>query len=278
MPSGTDPGHPDAVPVNLQNASGKVVGTDVVPAGTAVRVRPARGHPDRVAIRWRGGLTAVGPRAAFWVMPSFIQLKDVTVTVDGRRVPLAESGLRYHRGSVATFEEPLHAPLHGTIATNQGFLACRRDTWGMGGQTFAVDLVEDGVLRHDRAMVDLGVQAVDWGVAVPIAADGIHQLHRDCDGKTVADFGYTHHTTQWLESVSRATYLLASSPWAGEYRTKIDAYRRRVNEIATILAKPKVRAYWLSKVRDAYGNDFTHRTFMRGGRDGHGLDARRALA
>ena len=134
---------------------------------------------------------------------------------------------------------------------------------GNGGQTFAVDLVEDGVLRHDRAMTDLGVQAVDWGVAVPIAPDGVHQLHRDCDGKTVADIGYTHHTTQWLESVSRATYLLASSPWAGEYRSKIDAYRRRVNEIATILATPKVRAYWVSKVRDTYGNDFTHRTFMR---------------
>ena len=151
----------------------------------------------------------------------------------------------------------------GIISTNRQFLDCARDTWGMGGQTFAVDLVEDGVHRNDRSLLDLGVQAMDWGVAVPINGQGIHELHRRCDGKTVADFGYTHHTTQWLESLGRAVYLLASSPWAGEYRTKIDAYRRRIDTIATLLTEPKVKANWVDHVQDAFGNDFTHRTFMR---------------
>ena len=160
-------------------------------------------------------------------MPSFLHLKDVMVTVNGKKVPLAQSGVRYHRGSVGTFTNGTKG-FDGLISTNREFLECKRDTWGMGGQVFAVDVVEDGVYRRDRALLDLGIRAVDWGVAVPINAKGIHVLHRDCDGKTVADFGYTHHTTQWLESLSRATYVLASSPWAGEYRAKIDAYRRRV--------------------------------------------------
>ena len=195
-------------------------------------------------------------------MPSFIQLGDIEVPVNGTEVPLARSGVRYHRGSVTTFTNGSKG-FDGLIPTNREFLECKRDTWGMGGQTFAVDVVEDGVHRQDRTLLDLGLRAIDWGVAVPINAKGIHELHRRCDGKTVADFGYTHHTTQWLESLSRTTYLLASSPWAGEYRAKIDAYRRRIATIANLLMKPDVKSFWVAHVRDGFGNDFTHRTFMR---------------
>ena len=261
VPTGTDPAHRDAVQLTLQDATGTTVGTDYAPAGTAVVVRPVPGRPDQVAIAWRPGVVALARRADFWAMPSFLHLKDVVVTVNGKDVPLAQSGVRYHRGGVGTFTGA--KGFDGLTWTNREFLECKRNTWGMSGQVFAVDVVEDGVYRQDRALLDLGIRAVDWGVAVPINAKGIHVLHRDCDGKRVADFGYTHHTTQWLESLSRATYVLASSPWAGEYRAKIDAYRRRVVQLATALSKPAVKAYWVTHVKDAFGNDFTHRTFMR---------------
>ena len=262
VPTGSDPAHRDAVRVAVQDASGKAVGTDYAPAGTAVMVRPAPGHPDQVVVALRPGVTARAPRARFWSMPTFIQLGDVEVPVNGTEVPLARSGVRYHRGSVTTFTNGSKG-FDGLIPTNREFLECKRDTWGMGGQTFAVDVVEDGVHRQDRTLLDLGLRAIDWGVAVPINGKGIHELHRRCDGKTVADFGYTHHTTQWLESLSRTTYLLASSPWAGEYRAKIDAYRRRIATIANLLMKPDVKSFWVAHVRDGFGNDFTHRTFMR---------------
>lgn len=263
VPTGKDPIHPDAVPVTLEDSGGHIVGTDFAPAGTALRVRSVDGQPKRVAMPWRPGVTAFGLRASFWSMPSFVQLKDMTVTINGVAVPLGESGLRYHRGSVATFRNSTGS-FDALIASNRQFLACRVDTWGIGAQTFAVDLVEEGLHRHDRTTLDLGVQAIDWGVKVPINGQGIHELHRSCDGKTVADFGYTHHTTQWLEALGRTVYLLAASPWAGEYRAKIDAYRRRIDQIATILTRPAVKAYWVRHVKDApFGNDFTHRTFMR---------------
>ena len=262
VPTGTDPSHPNAVPVTLKDENDQVVGSDSVPSGTPVPVRSVSGHPDQVRIRWRGGRTAVGPRSAFWSMPDFVRLTDMPVTISGVSQPLVLSGIRYHRGSVATFSDSKGA-FDGVLAINRMFLACTSDTWGMGGQTFAMDLLEDGLHRHDRVLTDEGIRAIDWGVAVPIDSKGIHELHRNCDGKTVADFGYTHHATQWLESLGRAVYLLAASPWAGEYRATIDRYRRRVDTIATILAKPSVRAYWVSKVRDSFGNDFTHRTFMR---------------
>ena len=89
-------------------------------------------------------------------------------------------------------------------------------------------------LNATRVLLDLGVRVINWGVAfLPINGRGAHELHRSCDGKTVADYGDTHHTTQWLEALGRTTYLLASSPWAGEYRSTIDRYRRRIDEIAT---------------------------------------------
>lgn len=256
--------HVNDVAVKLFDADGKRVGDGFVPAGRPVELGKVKGHRDSVSMAWGDDLTARASRHAFWAVPSFTELRDVKVEVDGRQVPLPESGVKYHRYNAGLFDDP-STPAYDatTISTNRAFLECKRDTWGMGGQTFAVDQIEDGVNQRNRAVLDEGVRAVNWGVAVPINSHAIHELHRDCDGKTVADYGYTHHTTQWLESLSRATYLLASSPWAGEYRPAIDRYRARVNQIAALEVKPANWNNWVAHVRDTpYGNDFTHRTFM----------------
>jgi len=253
--------HVNDVAVTLYDAGGKRVGRGSLPAGTPVELAPVKGQGDTVSIAWRDDLTARASRHAFWAVPSFTELRDMKVDVGGRQVPLPESGVKYHRYDASLFGNAW-TPDPATISTNRAFLECKRDTWGMGGQTFAVDQIEDGVNQHKRSVLEEGVRAVDWGVAVPINSHAIHELHRDCDGKTVADFGYTHHTTQWLESLSRATYLLASSPWAGEYRPTIERYRTRVNHIAKLETQPANFRYWVDRVRDSYGNDFTHRTFM----------------
>lgn len=260
VPTGTDPAHPDAVAAERSGQAGTVY----LPSGNAFSVRPVRGHPDRVTVALPYGAgTATAPRSAFWAMPAFIGLKDLTVDVGGTKRVLGLSGIKYHRGSLRTFSIPWTNTFDGMIGTNRDFLACKRPNWGMGGQTFAVDLIEDGVHRKDRALFERGLQAMDWGVAVPINRHGIHVLHRDCDGATVADYGYTHHTSQWLESLGRATYLVAASPWAGEYRAKLDSYRKRANQIAALLSKPDVYAYWKSKIHNDHGNAYTHRTYMR---------------
>lgn len=260
VPTGTDAAHPDAVAATRPGSADPLY----LPSGSAFPVRPLRGHPDRVTVGLPYGAgTATAPRAAFWAMPAFVGLANLTVDVGGTKRVLGLSGLRYHRGNVATFTDPQTKTFDGLVNTNRDFLACRRPNWGIGAQTFAVDLIEDGVHRRDRTLFERGIQAMDWGVAVPINQRGIHVLHRDCDGKTVADYGYTHHTTQWLESLGRATYLVAASPWAGEYRAKLDAYRKRANQVATLLSKPAVYAYWKSKLHNDHGNPYTHRAFMR---------------
>ena len=256
----------DTLPVTLESRSGRVVGSGTVPAGEAVRVRPVADDPDLVAIRWSGppraARTAVAPRANFWAMPSFIELGAMKVNIDGSRRPLGTSGIRYHRVGPNYFDDPATPEYDGTLPLVRDFLACKRDTWGMGQQTFAVDPIEDGVHRRDKTLIDKGIRALAWGEAVPINDEAIHELHRDCDGRTIADYGYTHHTTQWLEAMGRATYLLAASPWAGEYHATIDATINRIEQVAALETRPKNYDHWVSEIKDAYGNDFTHRAFM----------------
>lgn len=254
------PPHVNDVAVSVP-ASGTAA-TVWLPAGKPVAIRGRGSDPDTVRVRTPQGI-GTAPRADFWVMPPFLAFRDMQVTVDGRTTALAKSRVRYHRTTPAFFDDPATPGYDGTTySENRDFLACKRDTWGMGAQSLAVDSVEQGVDSGNKQLVDMGIKPVDWGVAVPIAPDAIHQLHRDCDGKTVADHGYTHHTTQWLESLSRAVYLLAASPWAGEYRPKIDEYRARVMEIAALETKPANWKFWVSQIPDEFGHDFTHRTFM----------------
>jgi hypothetical protein len=262
------PAHPEAgddpntVPVTLRNEDGDVVGTDVVRAGQPRRVEALESNRDLVAIDWGGGLTAFAERENFWAMPSFVELKDMRVTIDGKATSLGQSGLVYHRGVPGMFDVA-GTPEHDGIGPRaQRFLACEVDTWSMGQQTFTVDLIELGVHKHDRSLIDKGVAGMDWGVAVPIDDAGVHHLHRDCDGRTVADYGETHHTTQWLESMGRAVYLLAASEYAGEFRSRIDAYIDHIEVVAKRLTRPENWEEWEGNIKDENGHDFTHRTFM----------------
>jgi hypothetical protein len=262
------PAHPDAgkdpnaVSVTLRNEDGDVVGTDDVRAGQARRVEALDGDSDLVAIDWRDGVTAFAERENFWSMPNFIKLKDMTLNIDGRTTSLGGSGLVYHLGVPGWFDVR-GTPAHDGIAPrSQRFLACEVDTWSMGQQTFTVDLIELGLHRRDRSLIDKGVIGLDWGTAVPIDDSGVHHLHQECDGKTVPDHGGTHHTTQWLESMGRAVYLLAASEYAGELRSKIDAYIDRIELIAERLVRPDNWDQWERAIQDDNGHDFTHRTFM----------------
>jgi hypothetical protein len=275
------PAHPapgraqNAVPVTLMNQDGDVVGSDLVQAGRPLRVEALDGDSDQVAIPWTDGRTAVAGRENFWVMPSFVELKDMTVSIDGRTTSLGASGLVYHRGSVPLLDDPATPQFDGLPPRTRLFLACddanvarnapanmeNLDAWSMGQQTLTVDLIELGVHRRDRSLIDKGVVGVDWGVAVPINDSGVHELHRDCDGQTVPDYGRTHHTTQWLESLSRAVYLLAASEYAGEFRPRIDAYIDRIETIAERLVSRDNWEEWVDNINEN-GHDFTHRTFM----------------
>ena len=253
----------NVVPVTLRNEDGQVVGTDVVRAGQPRMVEALDGgSDDLVAIAWSDGVTALARRENFWAMPSFVELKHMTVTIDRRISSLADSGLVYHRGSPGMFDDPQTPGHDGISPRSRQFLACTEDSWSIGQQTFTVDLIELGVHRRDRSLIDMGVVGVDWGAAVPINDAGVHELYRDCDGTTVPDFGGTHHTTQWLESMGRAVYLLAASEYAGDLRTKIDSYIDRIEVIAGRLVRPDSWQEWVSNIKDENGHDFTHRTFM----------------
>jgi hypothetical protein len=264
VPVHPDPSHPNAVPVTVRNAAGDVVGHDFVASGTPHHVQARAGdEADEVEIDWDGGRTAVGSRADFWAMPSFVGLEHYTVPYDGTETAPAISGWYDAKAAAAAFDDRKTPPYDGIPLITRRFLSCGSDLWSIGDQTIAVDVVALGIQQDDRALIDKGVTGIDWGVAQPINANGVAELSRPCDGKTIADYGSTHHTTQWLESLSRSVYLLASSKYAGDYRDKIDAYTKRVNLIATRLSTPRNFAHWESKIDvDGKGHDFTHRTFM----------------
>jgi hypothetical protein len=263
VPEHTEAGEdPNAVPVTLQNADGEVVGTDVVRAGQPRLVEALDDGSGRVAIEWGDGVTAFAARENFWAMPSFVELKDMTVTIDGKTSSLGDSGLVYYNPAVWLFDRRETAEYDGIGPRAQRFLACEVDTWSMGQQTYTADLVELGVHQRDRALIDKGAAGVDWAVAVPIDDAGVHILHRECDGKTAPDYGATHHTTQWLESMGRAVYLLAASEYAGDFRRKIDSYIDRIEVIADRLVAPSNWQQWEDAIKDENGHDFTHRTFM----------------
>jgi hypothetical protein len=263
VPGHTEAGEdPNAVPVTLQNADGEVVGTDVVRAGQPRLVEALDDGSGRVAIEWGDGVTAFAARENFWAMPSFVELKDMTVTIDGKTSSLGDSGLVYYNAAVWLFDRRETAEYDGIGPRAQRFLACEVDTWSMGQQTYTADLVELGVHQRDRSLIDKGAAGVDWAVAVPIDDAGVHILHRECDGKTAPDYGATHHTTQWLESMGRAVYLLAASEYAGDFRRKIDSYIDRIEVIADRLVAPSNWQQWEDAIKDENGHDFTHRTFM----------------
>jgi hypothetical protein len=202
--------------------------------------------------------------AAFAAVPDFVALKDVAVEVDGRTMPLGETALRYLRRTAEAFDDPMTPGHEGIGNMTRQYLACEADQWNIAGQIFTVDLVIRGVDTGDESMVAAGVKGLDWGIGVPVNDAGVHVLHRSCDDRTTDDYGETHHTTQWVAALGTAVYVLENSPYAERWRTNIDRYVARIEELATLLADEDNTEHWAENwLVDDHGNLFTHKTFMR---------------
>jgi hypothetical protein len=62
--------------------------------------------------------------------------------------------------------------------------------------------------------------------------------------------------------MGRAVYLLASSPWAGDYRNKIDTYIARIEKVATLLTEKANYTEWEGHITYYDKTQFTHRCYM----------------
>lgn len=164
VPLDSVPGeHSNDVPVALVNDPLGYLGTDHVGAGQALWAETLDGWAGLVALPWGNATTAIGASENFWVMPSFVELKDMRVTVGLVNSSLGASGLRYHRGTVAAFDDPA-TPAHDGIALlSRRFLACQSNIWSIGNQTFTTDLVELGLHRGDRTLIERASPASTGG-------------------------------------------------------------------------------------------------------------------
>jgi hypothetical protein len=191
-----------------------------------------------------------------------LALSDMTLTVNGGSTDVASSGVRVHRRTVASFNDPATPEHDGTNESIRRFLGCRAFEWSIGAQTFTVDVIADGLHHDDPSLVERGTLGVDWTIEIPLGDDGVHSLQSECDD-TVEDYGGTHHSTQWLVELGRAAHLLsAADPF--EHRERIARYRERAAEIATTLVDRDNTTYWEERwLVDSEGNIFSHKTFMR---------------
>jgi hypothetical protein len=196
--------------------------------------------------------------------PSFADVPYLEVVIDGRTVPLGRSTLTFRRRTVASFDDPETEDFDATAGATREFLACESDKWSMGHQTFTVDPIALGNARHDPFLVELGARGLDWGVQQRLGSDGVHRLRSSCDDAATADYGGTHHTTQWLASLGEAVYLLRSSPFAAAHADRIDTYVARIEELADRLVDDRNTRVWERKwLVDDEGNIYTHKTYMR---------------
>jgi hypothetical protein len=196
--------------------------------------------------------------------PSFADVPYLEVVVRGRTVPLGRSNLTFRRRTVASFDDPQTDDFDATAGATREFLACASDRWSIGNQTFTVDPIALGNARHDPYLVELGARGVDWGVQQRLGSDGVHRLQSSCDDAATADYGGTHHSTQWLASLGEAVYLLRSSPFAAAHTGRIDTYVARMEELADRLTDERNTRVWERKwLVDDEGNLYTHKTYMR---------------
>jgi hypothetical protein len=203
-----------------------------------------------------------GPPAGIQ-QPNFTDLQHLQVTVDGRTVALGRSGLTFRRRSVTLFDDPSTPGHDGVPSATRDFLACKVDRWSMGNQIFTVDAIAVGNAVHAPSLVARGVEGLDWGVRQHLGRDGVYTLTRSCDGRTVADFGGTHHTTQWLSALGEAVYQLRASPYAGDFTARIRVYVAEMQAIARRLVQRDNWRVWTQRwLRDDQGHLFTHKTYM----------------
>jgi hypothetical protein len=238
----------------------------LLPAGQPVAVRPHEGDHDRVEVEITDGVWAVGDRRDFWVIPQFATLGDLTLMLGGQPVSLGQAHLASYPGSLDELDDPRTAEFDAVSFPVRLFLDCKSDDWSIANQKFAGDVLASGIYADDAAEIDGGLAGLDWGVAQRVNKQGVFELDRDCDDAgSVPDFGETHHTMQWLESMGRAVYVLAASRYAGEFRPKIDSYVDHIEKLARILTKEEVRSHWRDAwAVDAEGKPYTSKFFMRG--------------
>jgi hypothetical protein len=263
VPAVPDAGDPNAVVVPVVDATGEEVGTERLEAGEDYSVEVGTGPDgDVVSVDLDGGRTALGDRRDFWVMPPFVALKDLVVTVDGDEHRLGYSGVDYHRGRLSRFDDAETPEFEGIPDLAREALACEADDWSIGQATYTVDFIELGVHIDDRELIDKGIAGLRWGTSLPFDDEATHQLVRECDGGApLPEHGATHHTTQWLESMSRAVYLMAASRYAGELHDVIEETLDRIDVVATGLTDQRNWSTWLRNL-DTEGHVWTHRTYM----------------
>ena len=263
VPRTTDPGSPNTTTANLEDGP-ETQGTVTLRSGQPYDVAvDAAG--DVATVSLDDGRTATAAASEFWVMPSFIDLRYLMVEVGPKTRPLGLSGVRYYRETESTFDDPATPEFDGIPGFVRGTLACKRQEWSIGQQTFTVDLIEQGVHRNDRGLIDKGIVGLRWGTSLGLNDDAAFELTRDCGGgvEVIPDHGGTHHTTQFVEAMGRAVYLLASSPYAGEYRPVIEETIDHIELVAgRLTTSPGPWDEWWGHVSDENGDDWTHRTYM----------------
>ena len=269
VPTDPEPADPNSIEAEVLDHDGEPVGTTRLAAGKAVEVVVSTDEEgDIVTVELDDGRSARAPATEFWSMPSFLGLGGIKVDQAGRTRPLPLSGVRYHRGSPGMYDDPATPGYDGISRRAREVLACTSedDEWSIGQQTFTVDFIEQGVhLGGERMLIDKGIVGLRWGANLDINDAGVFEIDRTCNGEpeAVADRGGTHHATQYLESMGRATYLMAASPYAGELRPIIDETIGNIDRLAGLLSKsPGPWDEWYDHVSDPHGDDYTHRTFM----------------
>jgi hypothetical protein len=195
--------------------------------------------------------------------PNFTDLQELEIDIDGQRVPLGDSGLTYRRRTVGAFDDPATPGHDGIAGATRAFLACKSDEWSIASQIFTVDAIAVGNSKADRSLVERGALGVDWGVHQNLNHEGVHTLERHCDGRTVDDFGGTHHTAQWLVALGEAVYLLRASAFAADYGRRTETYIARMEEIARRLVDDDNWQHWETTwLVDHEGHLFTHKAYM----------------
>ena len=243
--------------------------------GNAGDRRAGAGPAGRRGHRLASGGRRDGLVSDFWAVPPFIALKDVTVTVDGVARPLGTSGLHYHAGTPALFTDPATHRFDGLNATNRAFSRLSTRHLGDGPAALCRRPRRGRRARRDRALLDLGVRAINWGVrgshqrprcapaAPPLRREDGRRLRRHPPHDPVARDARTDDVPARVRRPGRASTVPRSI-------ATVAASTR----IATVMEKPSVRSAWVYAVKDSYGNDFTHRLFMRAAVFGLAVDAR----
>jgi hypothetical protein len=198
------------------------------------------------------------------VMDHFRAFSDLELTIDGSQVPIFESGVGYHRGSIDSFDDPSTVGHDGIAKTIQAFLACETHAWSIGSQTFTVNAIAQGAMTDDADLIEKGARGIDWALGLTVLSDGVHQLDRDCDTEgPIPDNGGTHHSAQWLETLGQAVYWLFLTDDPELYRDRIESYVSRSETIANRQSDEENLAFWKDRwVIEDDGNVFTHKSYM----------------